>query len=131
MKTVLVVEDDEAFREMLRAALESRGFAVLIAENTGEGLETAACKTLDAVLTDYHMPKTNGLQFCRALVRQNAALGQRIPVWLMTGSIDLKVGEARDAGAQGIFRKPFHVHEISDVIESCLRPAPSSVDVMR
>lgn len=131
MRTILIIDDDEAFREMLRAVLETRGIEVLVAENTAEGLILAACREIDAVLTDYQMPGQNGLEFCRALRRQFAPLGAHVPVWVMTGCISLTAKEALAAGAEGIFRKPFRVVEITQAIERHLQLATSETSIAR
>lgn len=121
MRTILIVDDDDSFREMLRSVLETRGFNVLVAANAGEALEIAACHDLDAIVSDYHMPKSTGLQFCRAVHEQNARLSRRVPVWLMTGTESLTAKEAIAAGAEAIFRKPFHVLKITKTIERRLQ----------
>jgi CheY-like chemotaxis protein len=110
VRTILVVEDEETFRELLRSVLEPRGFRVILAENAAQGLELASTQAIDAVVTDYHMPKMNGLQLCRALAG-------RVPVWVMTGSVNLTQQEVVAAGAVGIFRKPFRVQELCRVVE--------------
>lgn len=123
MKTILIIEDDDAFREMLQTVFVSHRFEVVTAGNTGDGLALTASRALDAVLVDLNMPRSNGLEFCRALGVQSAALDRRLPVWLMTGSFALTPAEAIDAGAQGIFTKPFKVLEVAKQIAHHLEPA--------
>lgn len=69
------------------------------------------------MLSDYQMPKTNGLELCRALREQNETLDQHLPIWLMTGSVTLTTKAALAAGAIGIFRKPFHAVDVSRAID--------------
>ena len=102
---------------MLRTILEARGFQVLLADNTADGLVIAATRELDAVITDYHVPRTNGIEFCRALRRQDQAFDRRLPLWIMTGDPALTTKEAIAAGAEGLFRKPFQATEICKRIE--------------
>jgi CheY-like chemotaxis protein len=131
MSTILVVDDDEPFREMLRTVLEIRGFHVLVASHTAEGLEIAARHSPDAIISDFQMPKADGLTFCRALQQQNAELNRQVPVWLMTGTVVLTEKEALAAGAVGIFRKPFHAVEIAKTVErhcTARRPAAKARD---
>lgn len=117
MKTVLIVEDDDSFREMLRTLLETCGFRAIVAENSNDALRIAAGYPLDAVLSDYQMPHANGLEFCRALRAESDALNRSLPVWLMTGAVSLTDKMAADAGAEGVFRKPFRVLEIAKTIQ--------------
>src|SRR6185369_10974336 len=65
MSTILIVDDDEDFREMLVSVLTLRGFNVIAAATTADGLALAATHELDAALSDYQMPKADGLTFCR------------------------------------------------------------------
>jgi two-component system chemotaxis response regulator CheY len=102
---------------MMRAVLEARGINVLHGANTGEGLEIAATHHVDAIISDFTIPKMNGLQFCPAVREQNARLDRQVPVWLITGTAALTEKEAIAAGAVGVFRKPFHVIEITKTIE--------------
>lgn len=116
MKTVLVVDDNEAFREMMRLVLEVRGFKVIAAENTGAALSVAEMHPLDAVLTDFEVPEATGLDLCRELAKRSRAMARRLPVWLMTGCTLISAEDALAAGALGLFRKPFHAGEIANAI---------------
>lgn len=117
MKMILVVDDDHVIREILRAILETHGFEVLTAESAGDALEIAATRAVDAVITDYQMPRMDGLEFCRTLRDQNASLDRALPVWLMTGCHLLSTRDAIAAGAQAVFRKPFSAIEVCERIE--------------
>jgi CheY-like chemotaxis protein len=117
MSTILIVDDDEPFRGMICTVLEIHGFNVVPAADSTAGLELAASRVFDAVLSDFQMPKADGLSFCRALQQQNSRLARRVPVWLMTGTATLTEKEALDAGAEGVFRKPFHAVEIAKTLE--------------
>lgn len=59
-KTVLVVDDEETIRSLLRSALEMYGYEVLLAENGKAGLEMALAHDLDLIITDCRMPKMDG-----------------------------------------------------------------------
>ncbi|MDO8545489.1 MAG: response regulator [Opitutaceae bacterium] len=67
VKTILIVEDDDSFRETLRTVLGTRGFNVLIAQRAGEGLQLAACHDVDTVITNFQITRRNSLEICRAL----------------------------------------------------------------
>lgn len=115
--TILIVDDDKPFREMLRTVFETHGFDVLLAESTLSGLGLARRHTIDAVLVDYQMSKTNGLGFCRTFCRQYAAMGRHVPVWIMTGSVSLTTEVAVKAGATAVFSKPFSALQVCRQIE--------------
>lgn len=128
MKAILIVEDEASFRDMLRMASEARGFIALSAESPGDALAIAATRELDAVITDVHMPRTDGLALCRELRKQSEALDRQLPVWVMTGSFDLTPDDVLAVGARGVFRKPFHVREIIEKIEHHLQQQGRNTD---
>jgi two-component system cell cycle response regulator CpdR len=67
MARILVVDDDEAMRLLLRAVLERQGYEVVEAENGYEGLLCYHAEPTDLVITDMEMPVMNGLELLQAL----------------------------------------------------------------
>ena len=62
MKTILVVDDDEAIRTLLTEELEDEGYKVLIATNARDALKMVAAEPLDLVILDIRMPGMDGLE---------------------------------------------------------------------
>ena len=62
MKTILVVDDDEAIRTLLQEELEDEGYKVLIATNARDALKMVAAEPLDLVVLDVRMPGMDGLE---------------------------------------------------------------------
>lgn len=62
-KRILVVEDDQSFRESLKKVLSKEGYDVLEAGSGKEGLEVLASDHVEAVLLDYYLGDINGLGF--------------------------------------------------------------------
>ena len=62
MKTILVVDDDEAIRTLLQEELEEEGYKVLIATNARDALKMVAAEALDLVVLDIRMPGMDGLE---------------------------------------------------------------------
>ena len=62
MKTILVVDDDEAIRALLQEELEEEGYKVLIATNARDALKMVAAEPLDLVILDIRMPGMDGLE---------------------------------------------------------------------
>jgi phosphoribosyl 1,2-cyclic phosphodiesterase/ActR/RegA family two-component response regulator len=85
MKTVLLIDDDHAFRATLTELLKSQGWEVFEAADGEEGLNIALQKKPDVVLCDLLMPRCNGFQFCRAVKQQRAFL-PNIRVVVSSGS---------------------------------------------
>jgi CheY-like chemotaxis protein len=116
--TILIVDDNAAFRGMLKTMLKMRGYEPVVAASAAEGLKYAAIPAVEAVLVDYDMPGTNGLEFCRQLREQNRAAGRELPVWIMTGALDPEVGKsAADVGALLVVRKPFNTDAMCAMLE--------------
>jgi len=114
---ILVVEDDEGIREMLKYNLIRAGFAVQEASDGAAGLRTARTSSPDLVLLDLMLPGMSGLDFCRAL-RKNS----RVPIIMLTAKdteVDKIVG--LELGADDYITKPFSVREVLARVNSVLR----------
>ncbi len=103
-RTLLVVDDDAAMRQMLASLFQENGYAVREAASADDALEQAGKSEFDAVLSDIRMPGRSGIEMVGALRRMRPDT----PVVLMTafGSIDSAV-EAMRAGAFDYITKPF------------------------
>ena len=115
---ILLVDDNELYRGMLRSLLELHGYRVIPARNGAEGLACAAAKRIDAAVVDVEMPEMDGFEFCRRLRAQQQAAGRDVPVWIITGT--LRPGLARHAAAAGALlglRKPFPIEELRAQLE--------------
>ena len=65
MKKILVVEDDEVERELVRMTLEREGYRVVTAEDGARGFELALAERPDLIVTDVSMPEADGTQLVR------------------------------------------------------------------
>ncbi|MGP8201945.1 MAG: response regulator [Limisphaerales bacterium] len=106
MKTILVIDNDQAFRSQLASWLEERGWSLLDASDSERGMELALQHKPEIVLCDLLAPRCNGFQFCRDLRshQDNQAGG---PTVIVTGgeqAID-KIN-ALEAGADEYWVKP-------------------------
>ena len=114
---VLVVEDDEGIREMLKYNLTSAGFSVQEASDGATGLRTARTSRPDLILLDLMLPGMSGLDFCRA-VRKTS----QVPIIMLTAKdteVDKIVG--LELGADDYITKPFSIREVLARINSVLR----------
>ena len=109
MRRVLVVDDEENIRLVLRTLLRRVGYEVEVAENGERALELVSSFDPDVVLTDVRMPKVSGLDLLGTL----KAKGSSATVIVMSafGSVDLAL-EAMKAGAYDYVPKPFKNDEI-------------------
>jgi two-component system response regulator RegX3 len=122
---VLVVEDDDGIREMLKYNLSDAGFTVLEARDGAAGLRTARTSKPDLILLDLMLPGMSGLDFCRA-VRTTS----RVPIIMLTAKdteVDKIVG--LELGADDYITKPFSIREVLARVNSVLRRAqPEAAD---
>ena len=103
MPDILLVEDKESLRRVLRLTLESAGYTVAEAEDARAAAQALAREPFRLVLTDLRMPHGSGLDVLRASKSADAD----VPVILMTayGSIDEAVQAMKD-GAHDFLQKP-------------------------
>jgi DNA-binding response OmpR family regulator len=81
-KRILIIEDDDETRELLRLALEKRGYQVAVAEDGVRGYDTALFMKPDLIVTDIQMPGADGVHVIRR-VRDTASL-ERTPILVTT-----------------------------------------------
>jgi len=74
LPAILVVDDDDGMRHLLRRMLERAGFAVVTAAHGREALERIRTRTIDVVITDMVMPEMDGIELTRALVAEYPGL---------------------------------------------------------
>jgi DNA-binding response OmpR family regulator len=116
---VLVVEDDEGIREMLKYNLVTAGFAVQEASDGAAGLRTARTSKPDLILLDLMLPGMSGFDFCRALRKSS-----RVPIIMITAKdaeVDKIVG--LELGADDYITKPFSIREVLARVNAVMRRA--------
>ncbi len=116
-QTVLVVDDEEAIAEAVRARLESEGYRVLVAADGPQALGTAAEERPDLVVLDLMLPGMDGLEVCRELQRE-----RWVPVLMLTArteEADKIAGFA--VGADDYLTKPFSLRELAVRVRAILR----------
>ncbi|GAA4536638.1 response regulator transcription factor [Amycolatopsis samaneae] len=116
---VLVVDDDETVRDVVRRYLEVAGFTVDMAGDGAEGLAKFASREPDLVVLDVMMPGVNGLEVCRRL-RQTS----QVPIVLLTalGEEENRIAGLQ-LGADDYVTKPFSPKELALRVASVLRRA--------
>jgi twitching motility two-component system response regulator PilG/twitching motility two-component system response regulator PilH len=105
-KTVLVVDDSQAIRDVLESAFEEDGFGVVVASDGEEVFRKMAQANPDALLLDLYMPKLNGADVCR-LVKAHPHWKKTFLVLMSSRISDREVDMYRRLGVDEILRKPF------------------------
>ena len=117
-KSILVVDDEESHRMMLRAHLEEEGFELVDASDGREAVDRVSERFFDLVLMDIRMPKMDGME----ALKQIRQISSTIPVVIMTayGSIDSAV-HALKSGAEDYLTKPLDMDELIIKVNKALR----------
>jgi CheY-like chemotaxis protein len=114
---VLVVDDEPLIAMGTAMALADAGFVAIEAGSADQAMDILTDRTVDVVLTDYRMPRRNGVELARAM-RQEPRLST-IPVVLMSGYLEEAV-----RGNSGLFatviEKPFRSKELIAALEAAL-----------
>jgi DNA-binding response OmpR family regulator len=124
---ILVIEDDEPLRALLRRGLIEDGHVVDALADGRECGEYLAGAHYDAIVLDLNLPGEDGLSILRGL----RASGDRIPVLILTArdsSNDVVTG--LDAGADDYLRKPFAFDELEARLRSLARRPPNWTDAV-
>jgi len=118
-KHILLVEDDEAIREMVEKYLRMEGFAITSASNGEEAVQYYVSTSFDLIILDIMMPKLDGLEVLK-IIREKSAL----PILIMSAKdsdIDKAVGLG--LGADDYIAKPFSMLELSARVKAAIRRA--------
>ena len=104
MATILIIDDEEVIRVLLRSVLEAAGYEVTEAANGREGLELYRHRPTDLVITDILMPELNGLDMLMELTRQ--FLHAKVIAISGVGEEKNVLDIAKLLGARQTFQKP-------------------------
>lgn len=117
MIKILVVDDDNHIRELIKVFLENSAYEVEEASNGEEALEKVYDSKIDLAIVDVMMPKVNGLDLCKEIRKD-----YDFPILMLTAK-----GETRDivkgfgAGVDDYMSKPFDLEELDVRIKALLK----------
>jgi len=119
-RTILVVDDDNGLRELIRINLEHEGYAVIQAANGVQCVQAVREHRPDMVILDVMMPEMDGVEAC-GKVREFS----QIPILMLTAKVQSEdVITGLDRGADDYLLKPFNMDELSARIRALLRRVP-------
>ena len=114
---MLVVDDEEAIAEAVRARLESEGYRVLVAGDGPEAIRISEESAPDLVVLDLMLPGMDGLEVCRVIQRD-----RWVPVLMLTARTEEADKVAGfGVGADDYLTKPFSLRELAVRVRAILR----------
>src|SRR5512144_391788 len=118
--TVLVVDDNEANRNLAKGALEDEGYRVVLATGGAAGIEAFERERPDCILLDVRMPDVDGFAACSAIRKLPG--GADTPVLFLTALRDVDTfDEALKAGADDFLTKPVRPGELVVRVQTALK----------
>jgi CheY-like chemotaxis protein len=117
-KRILIIEDDDETRELLRMALERRGYEVTEAEDGVRGYDTALFLRPDLIVTDIQMPGADGVHVVRR-VRDTTSL-EKIPILVTTAFGTGTATFSLQLGANAYEPKPIDLESLLTTVKRLL-----------
>ena len=116
-KSVLIIDDERGFVDMLRSTLHYRGYETVTAYDGREGLEVLSRQKPDYIILDLNMPRMSGLEFLNQAMAGTGKMD--VPTLVVTARDDLRE-VFKDLDVKGFISKPAKLEEIVDQVERIL-----------
>jgi CheY-like chemotaxis protein len=116
MARILIVDDDELDRTLLRAMLSTEGHEVVQAVDGEEGLASLGATPIDVVITDLQMPKVHGLELISVL----RGVSPRPAIVAVSGTGEAQLDMAEAIGADATLSKPLTHAALLDGVRRAL-----------
>lgn len=117
---ILVIDDDEQMRKLVRQVMEWAGYEVLEAADGREGMSLQRRQNADLIITDLIMPEQEGLETITLLKKEYP----RIKIIAISGGgrigPEAYLPAAQELGADRVFSKPFDVRELATTVKELL-----------
>jgi CheY-like chemotaxis protein len=123
MKRILLVDDQQLAREVLKLYLETQGYLVEEAENGAEGLASIdQGHTFDLVISDNQMPVMTGMEFIQRLAQRSYLTTHHLILYSGNLTPELEQ-QARDLGVSSVLSKPYNFSELLVFVrQACENP---------
>ena len=128
LKNILLVDDEESIRKMVRAVLGEDKYSFAEASNGVEALSLMETQSFDLILTDVIMPDCDGIELVMSVRKKLPG----IKVIVMSGGgrvrADHYLNLAEKLGAARVFEKPFNTAELRETVSELLNEADAVVE---
>ncbi len=116
-KKILIVDDEDSLRTLVRHELEHQGFEATEVSSGAEALSFLAANEVDVVILDIKMPEMGGMDVLQRIREDDLAR----KVIMLTGVGELKIArECLELGASDFMSKPFEMHNLVSCINRVL-----------
>src|SRR4051795_12494631 len=117
MSNILIVDDEQSYRQLLSLVFEGDGHTVRTAMNGRQALELLQAEPADVIISDVKMPDMDGIEMLRAVRETLPDIG----VVLMTAFASVETArEAFKLGADDFITKPFDVEELKLIVKKII-----------
>ncbi|MGD9852640.1 MAG: response regulator [Nitrospirales bacterium] len=125
-KRILLVDDDQQLRNVLRIALEAAGYDCAEAQDGQEARNLLMTgKSVALIVTDHQMPRMTGLELVQWVRSQSTISG--IPILLYSGQMaDDLSQQAERAGSTAVLAKPFLLQDLLGLVAQLISSPPSA-----
>ena len=119
---MLVVDDNEQMRLLLRCLIRAGGILKVTEAKTGqEAFDVMRARPVDLIIVDWKMAPIDGLAFTKMIRRNHDSPNPFIPILMLTAHTEAsRVASARDAGVNGFIKKPISARLLFDRIANVL-----------
>ncbi len=121
---ILIIDDDQHIRLLLRSVLEPMGHQIMEATNGKEALAALQNSSPSLLILDILMPEIDGIELIRNIRRTNSA----IPIIAMSGGYSIENVDVLDVaqrlGVTRTLRKPFDIRTLINVVQSLIPTEP-------
>ena len=117
MACILIVDDDEAIRELLKDYFQGLGYEIATAANGSEALAMIGQRDFDCIISDHVMPDMNGLELLEQLMKQ----GKKVPFLMVTGYPTIEIAvEVMKHGGYDYITKPLQLEDVRIKVERAI-----------
>jgi DNA-binding response OmpR family regulator len=121
MPTILLIDDTDPLRQLMRSVLELHGYTVLDAATAQEGLRQFRALPTEMAIVDLRLPDGDGLE----VIRELGTLSPSLIVIAISGNFhDHELRNAMNMGIHGFLPKPFGIAELMDQVSKFFDGAP-------
>ena len=116
-KTILIVDDEASFRNILGSVLQNEGYAVELASDGDEAIPALGRKNFDLMLLDIQMKRVNGFE----VLKYSKEKFPNVKIVMLTGFSEMaNAVKAKTMGAEAFISKPYDLHDLLETIKSVL-----------